>query len=111
MKNLRFWLLSFCTFLIFTTTAQANKFKGYSRNPSSESLVLKDVIDRVQETDSDFLILIMHHPAFYRFPKNPETAKQIRDFLRDRLKKKKVLEFQIDPVSAEIYYLNDADKN
>lgn len=103
-------ILIFLLLSLGAAAAQASKFKGYSRVPSSEIMVLKEVVERFVETKTDFLILLQHHPAFYRFPKKTLSTEEIADFLQSRIKSQKPVQVEIDPVTAEIYYLGDPQK-
>jgi hypothetical protein len=87
--------------------AEASQFKGYGKSPNGETLTLNETIDRITETQHDFLVLISRHAALYRFPKFDEYAGQVREFLQSRSKNRKAVVFQIDPTTARILYVSD----
>lgn len=94
--------------VLVTTTASAAKFKGYAkRSPSAEPMVLKEKIMRLNETPTDFLLTLSRHAALYKFPKMPQTDSEARSFLKSRVKSKSVLSITIDPMTAEILYIED----
>ena len=94
--------------LCFDMTANASSFKGYKRQPASEIIKYTETVDRFNETQTEFLILISRHAAFYRFPKNSEYADQVRDFLNSRMRRKSAVVFEVDATTAEILSLSDA---
>lgn len=96
--------------ILFSMNALASKFKGYGRTPSAESKTLTESVDRFEETQTDFLILLSHHAALYRFPKTNEYASQVREFLKQRMKSKQPVVVSIDPTTAQILYIEDPTK-
>ncbi|MCX7978941.1 MAG: hypothetical protein N2578_08050, partial [Bdellovibrionaceae bacterium] len=66
-----------------------------------------EVIERFIEDEKDFLVLISRRAAFYRFPKTVTYAGDVRNFLSDRMKKKRLVEFEVDPTTAQILKISD----
>ncbi len=96
--------------ILYSMNALASKFKGYRRSPSSELMTLTESVDRVAETKTDFLILLSHHAALYRFPKSTEYTSQVREFFKQRMKSKQPIVVSIDPTTAQILYIEDPTK-
>jgi hypothetical protein len=90
--------------------ANAASFKGYKRQPAGETLKYTETVERFSETQDDFLILISRHAALYRFPKSVSYADQVRDYLNNRIRTKKLLIFEVDPTTAEILNISDVQK-
>ena len=91
----------------FLNVAQASSFQGYKKQTQEQTMVFVEQVDRFIETPSDFLILLSHHAAFYRFPKT-EYAADIRDFLTSRKNAHRMIKVTFDPTSTEILLIEDA---
>ncbi|MCX7675353.1 MAG: hypothetical protein N2Z70_05925 [Bdellovibrionaceae bacterium] len=83
------------------------EYKGYAEEASVKPLILKRAIVRFKETSSDFLIALDKQAAFYRFPKKPDSAEDVRRFLTKKQKEKKVLTFVVNPLSIKIIKISE----
>ncbi|PIS11482.1 MAG: hypothetical protein COT73_03720 [Bdellovibrio sp. CG10_big_fil_rev_8_21_14_0_10_47_8] len=92
---------------LFCMNTDASKFKGYGRAPGKKPMILTESVERIEEGGNDFLILLSRHAALYRFPKSNEYASQVRSFLKQRMKSKKPIVVTIDPLTAQIFYIED----
>lgn len=96
--------------VLFSIGATASKFKGYVRKPNTEPLILTESVDRVVETQTQIMVLLKKHAAFFKFPKSHEYAGQVRDFLNQRKKSDRKITLTVDPITAEILYIEDAEQ-
>ncbi len=93
--------------LVFSNQALATKFKGATAHQATKAIILTESVDRFVETEKEFLILLSRHAAFYRFPKTAESTTEVRLYLKKLIKSKKIIVFEIDPVSTEIRFIKD----
>lgn len=102
------------TLAIFTLTCLiasegfCASFKGYQKPKGAGSVVLTDVVWKVDESDTNFLILLKHHDSFYKFPKQRETATMIRNYLQNNIRQNSMLALTIDPFKAHIYEISQS---
>ena len=108
--KLKFNIIIVGIILFLNISANSSNFKGYKRQPAGEPLKYIETVERINETQEDFLILISPHAAFYRFPKNIGYVDQVRKYLNGRMKTKGLIIFEIDPTTAEILNISDAQK-
>lgn len=83
------------------------EYKGYTEEASVQPMILKRSIVRFKETSNDFLIALDKQAAFYRFPKKPDSADDVRRFLTKKQKEKKVLTFVVNPLSVKIIKISE----
>ncbi len=100
-------VLIFVLSMVSIQQASATKFKGFTGNYKTKSITLNESVERVVETEKEFLILLSRHAAFYRFPKTPEYSLDVRTYLNKLIKSKKRINFEIDPVSTEIKFIKE----
>ena len=100
-------VLIFVLSMVSIQQASATKFKGFTGNYKTKSITLNESVERVVETEKEFLVLFSRHAAFYRFPKKSETTSDVRLFLKKLIKSKKRITVEIDPVSTEIKFIKD----
>lgn len=81
------------------------KFKGYSRTPNAQTEILREPLERFEESSKNFLILVKGHAAFYTFPKKESYNDQVREFLQSSLKSKKSITLEVDPTTSQIHEL------
>lgn len=93
--------------LLFTEMSFASKFKGYPKADQAQEMKLTEKIVKVEELPSEFLVGFTRHAAFYHFPKT-EYAKDIKSFLNSRKSANKDVIATIDPVKAQILFIEDA---
>ncbi len=94
-------------FSLSTEVTLAAKFKGYREETNTKRMSFTEPVQRFIETKTDFLILFYHHPSFYFFPKNKQSAVEMRDFLKARIKNRKKLSVDFDPMTLKISTLKD----
>ncbi len=100
--------MSFFVCLSIVPHAQASKFKGHDKIRGSEQMNFNEPVERFIETKKEFLILFVHHPAFYFFPKNKSSAREFRDFLNTRMSSQKKLLVTFDPKTVKITSIEDS---
>lgn len=93
--------------LAFEPKVKASKFRGYKKNIEVKTMTFTEPVYRVREDSATLLVLFAHHPAFYKFPKTVDYWREVRSFLNDRLKDKKPVRVQFDPVTVEILFVGD----
>lgn len=93
--------------MFFKIPVQAATYKGFEKSGATETLTMKESIERFIETDNNFLILLQNNPAFYKYPKN-DNEKEFRHFLEQRIRQKKKLKWIIKARGTEIYELSDS---
>lgn len=96
--------------LFFSATVMAAQFKGFSANAENKKLKMSEELDQFTESKEEFLINFKKHPSFYSFPKKKDQEDQVRNFLKDRLKNKKVVTVEVDSVTTKILSLGDKEK-
>lgn len=108
MKSKLVAVFSVCT-VLFGSVAFGASFKGFKRAPSSEISKMEDRMMRIEEVDELFMIQFEGRAAFYRLPKQADTADQTRKFLLDRQKNRKKVKVEFNPMTTEIYAISDAN--
>jgi hypothetical protein len=101
------FLLTFLLLGIASPGANASNFMGYKKQTAGKFLKFTEVIERIRETPHSYLILMSRHEAFYEFPKTANDAAQIKDFLTTRMKKNSMVDFEVNPLTAEILTMGD----
>jgi hypothetical protein len=99
-----------CFLCCFVEVAIGASFKGYDSNSTTHPMEFTEPVERFKETDSDFLILFTHHPAFYRFPNSDTASLQVRRFLQSRIVSRQRVFVKFDPTTTRILELKDDNK-
>ncbi len=93
--------------MVFSNYASASKLKDNNGKYQTQSMTLTESLEKIVETEKEFLILFSRHAAFYRFPKKSESTSDIRLYFKKLIKSKKRITVEIDPVSTEIKIIKD----
>jgi len=98
----KIFIFIFAAVIVYSNHVLASKLKGNSAKFQTQSMTLTESVEKLVETEKEFLILFSRHAAFYKFPKKLETTSEVRLFLKKLIKSKKRITVEIDPISNAV---------